>query len=57
MLYVHLRTSLIRIVSGLKISSLRRVANWAACNCSLGIDLAFIGATRALPRMSESLVS
>ena len=57
LLSVYMKTLFIGMISALRISSLRRVASKAACNFSLGIDITFIGATRALTRMKQSLIS
>ena len=56
-LSVHMKTSFIRMLSALIISSLRRVWNKAAGNSSLGIDVAFINATRVFAIKSFLLLA
>ena len=54
---VHIKTSFIGIESAFKMSILRRVASKEACSSNFGMEIAFIGATRALLKMKASFVS
>ena len=55
-LLVHIKTLLECTVRAWQMFCFNRAASKAACSCSFGIVITFIGATRALPRTNASSV-